>query len=115
MKIHWPDKISNQQLSEQTSTILMSRTIQGMHWRWIGHVLQRDNSANIRTALTRAPDGKRGGKAKEHLQAHSREREKRTKVAKFERGAGYRQRRRKRCTLLRDLMRPPGGTDWISK
>lgn len=47
-------------------------------------------------------------KAKEHLQAHSREREKRSKVAQFERGAGYRQRRRKRCTLLRDLMRPPG-------
>lgn len=60
LKIHWADKISNQQLYEQTLTILTLRTIQGMHWRWIGHVLRRDNSANIRTALTGAPDGNRG-------------------------------------------------------
>lgn len=59
LKICWPGRISNQQLYESTATILLPRTIQGRCWKWLGPVLRKDNSSNIRTALTYAPEGKR--------------------------------------------------------
>jgi hypothetical protein len=59
LRIFWPNNISNEKLRQRTK----SRTIEDerkiRRWRYIGHILMRDNSNNRKIALTWAPEGKR--------------------------------------------------------
>ncbi|XP_062592840.1 uncharacterized protein LOC134254333, partial [Saccostrea cucullata] len=59
LKIHWPEKISNQQLYERTRSIPLSSTIKRKRWRCIGHILRREKKSHVRTGLTWTPEGKR--------------------------------------------------------
>ncbi len=58
LKIFWPNKISNKDLlsrCKQDMAIIIMKSC----WRWIGHVLRREDGSNIKTALHWTPDGKR--------------------------------------------------------
>ena len=59
MKVHWPNTISNSELQKVTGTIKLEEEIKIKGWQYIGHILRRDRSDNIRTALTWTPEGKR--------------------------------------------------------
>ncbi|XP_073670675.1 uncharacterized protein [Paramisgurnus dabryanus] len=59
MRIFWPNTISNEQLlaccnQDSIGTIIMRR-----RWRWIGHLLRREQESITRTALHWTPEGKR--------------------------------------------------------
>lgn len=51
LKIHWPHRISNQQLNESTTTIKLSWTIKRRRLKWEIHVLRIDNSSNLTLEL----------------------------------------------------------------
>ena len=58
-RIFWPQTISNQHLlslckQDNMATILMRR-----RWKWIGHVIRREQDNITQTALHWTPDGKR--------------------------------------------------------
>ncbi|XP_056018352.1 uncharacterized protein LOC125671844 [Ostrea edulis] len=59
LNTYWPEKISNDDLYRWTNTIPLSISIKIRRWRWIGHVLRRNNNRNIKIALTWTPEGKR--------------------------------------------------------
>ena len=59
LRIFWPQTISNQELfalcdQESMATIIMKR-----RWRWIGHIMRREQDSISRTALRWTPEGKR--------------------------------------------------------
>ncbi|KAL9980638.1 hypothetical protein ACROYT_G009248 [Oculina patagonica] len=59
LRIFWPQTISNKDLllrckQEDMGTIIMQR-----RWRWIGHVIRKENESITKTALYWTPEGKR--------------------------------------------------------
>jgi len=59
LRIFWPQTISNKDLlswceQEGMGTIIMQR-----RWRWIGHVIRKDNESITKTALYWTPEGRR--------------------------------------------------------
>ncbi|KAK7103497.1 uncharacterized protein [Littorina saxatilis] len=54
--IFWPNTISSQQLLAQES---METIVTRRRWKWIGHVLRRQQDSITRTALHWTPEGKR--------------------------------------------------------
>ncbi|XP_062609873.1 uncharacterized protein LOC134271677 [Saccostrea cucullata] len=109
LKIHWPEKITNQQLYERTRAIPLSCTIKRKRWRWIGHILRREENSHIRTALTWAPEGKRRRGRPKNTWRRSVERE-REELGwnSWKEGQVVASDRRKWRSLLNGLMRPPG-------
>ena len=59
LKIHWPMKVTNEEVRKRTGSEILSTQIKTRRWRWIGHVLRMKPDSLPRTALTLAPEGKR--------------------------------------------------------
>jgi hypothetical protein len=59
LQIFWPDTISNQQLLARCNQDSMETIIMQRRWRWIGHVMRREQDNITRTALHWTPEGKR--------------------------------------------------------
>ena len=52
-------KVANDELYELTNTIEISIGIFKRRWRWIGHILRKENDNNSSIALTWTPEGRR--------------------------------------------------------
>ena len=59
MKIHWPERISNDELWNRTRQRPVRDDITQRKWRWIGHTLRKQESSITRQALTWNPQGSR--------------------------------------------------------
>lgn len=59
LKIRWHEKISNQDLWKKTNQNPISDTIKKRKWRWIGHILRREQGNITKHALDVNPPGKR--------------------------------------------------------
>ena len=59
LKIFWPNTISNEQLLARCKQESMGTIIMRRRWRWIGHILRREQGNITRTALHWTPEGKR--------------------------------------------------------
>ena len=59
LHIRWPDKISNEELRQQTRQKPAGADIQQRRWRWIGHTLRKPSTNTTRQALRWNPQGKR--------------------------------------------------------
>ena len=58
LQTFWPDTISNQQLLAWCNKDSMENIIMGRRWRWIGHVMRREQDNITRTALHWTTEGK---------------------------------------------------------
>lgn len=58
-KIFWPRKISNENLLQECGMEDMRDIIVKRRWRWIGHILRREDGNIARTALHWTPEGRR--------------------------------------------------------
>ena len=56
LQTFWPDTISNQQLLAWCNKDSMENIIMGRRWRWIGHVMRREQDNITRTALHWIPE-----------------------------------------------------------
>ena len=59
LHILWPNTISDQQLLARCNQDSMETIIMRRRWRWIGHVMSREEDNITRTALHWTPEGKR--------------------------------------------------------
>ena len=59
LKIWWPRKITNQELWRLTNQSPVEQQIKRRKWRWLGHVLRKDNDNTTRQSLTWNPQGSR--------------------------------------------------------
>ena len=59
LKIEWPEKISNQELRQQTKQMPVEQEILQRRWGWVGHTLRKPGCSTTRRALTWNPQGKR--------------------------------------------------------
>ena len=59
LRIFWPQKISNDQLLKQTKQEDIRTIVTRRRWRWIGHVLRKDNHNIAKFAMRWTPEGKR--------------------------------------------------------
>ena len=59
LQIFWHDTISNQQLLARCNQDSMETIIMRRRWRWIGHVMRREQDNITRTSLHWTPEGKR--------------------------------------------------------
>ena len=59
LRIHWPETISNQQLLDRCNLDNIDTIIRRRWWRWIGHVLRKEQDSITRTALHWTPEGRR--------------------------------------------------------
>ncbi|XP_056017380.1 uncharacterized protein LOC130053815 [Ostrea edulis] len=58
LRIFWPQKISNEDLLNRCQQEHMAMIITKRLWKWIGHVLRKDQDNISRTALFWTPEGK---------------------------------------------------------
>ena len=59
LKIHWPDKISNERLWEITNQLPMEEELLRRRWGWLGHTLRKPATNITYQALSWNPQGKR--------------------------------------------------------
>jgi len=60
LRMFWPNKISNEDLLRQCNQESMAKNLNRRRWKWIGHVVIRDQNYVItKTALHWTPEGKR--------------------------------------------------------
>ncbi|XP_033118518.1 uncharacterized protein LOC117118125 [Anneissia japonica] len=59
MKIRWPMKITNEELYQITNTNELSQEIHKRRWRWIGHLLRKENGNYARHAIMWTPESRR--------------------------------------------------------
>ena len=59
LRIHWPDKISNEELWQRTDQKAADIEILQRRWRWIGHTLRKPVGNITRHSLSWNPQGKR--------------------------------------------------------
>ena len=59
LKIHWPMKVTNEEVRKRAGSERLSTQIRTRRWTWIGHVLRMKPDLLPRTALNWAPEGKR--------------------------------------------------------
>ena len=57
--IFWPNTISNQQLLARTNLESRATIITRRRWRWIGHIMRKEQDDITKTALHWTPEGKR--------------------------------------------------------
>ena len=60
LKIHWSDRITNEELWEKTGQQPVEQEIRQRRWRWVGHTLRKPRESITRQALFWNPQGKRG-------------------------------------------------------
>ena len=58
LRIWWPNRISNQDLWQQTNQLPQFTQIQKRKWQWIGHTLRKDPDTISRQTLQWNPQGK---------------------------------------------------------
>ena len=58
LRVFWPDIISSQRLLARCNQDSMETIIMRRWWRWIGHVMRREQDNITRTALHWTPEGK---------------------------------------------------------
>ena len=58
LRVFWPNKISNQHLLSRCNQEKMNTIIKTRRWRWIGHVLRKDQQDLTKTAFFWTPEGK---------------------------------------------------------
>ena len=56
--IHWPERITNEELLDRTEVAPVWKIILERKWKWIGHTLRKGNSIT-KEALEWTPQGKR--------------------------------------------------------
>ena len=59
LKIFWPKKVWNEDLMSRCNHEDMGTIIMKKRWRWIGHLLRREDSNISKTALRWTPEGRR--------------------------------------------------------
>ena len=59
LQIFWPNRITNEEVYERTSTEPISMTLKKRRWKWLGHVCRMNTSSITRIALRWTPQGKR--------------------------------------------------------
>ena len=59
LNIRWLERISNEELWRRTKQMSVMRTIKERKWKWLGHILRREQTNIIRKALDWNPKGKR--------------------------------------------------------
>ena len=59
IRIFWPNTISNQQLLARTNQESIETIITRRRWRWIGHIMRKEQDDITKTALHWTPEGKR--------------------------------------------------------
>ena len=59
LQIHWPARISNNDLWHRTGQQAAEHEIKRRKWKWIGHTLRKAPTTITRQALTWNPQGKR--------------------------------------------------------
>ena len=59
LQIHWPERITNDELWRRTSQRPIEEDIKMRKWKWIGHTLRKPKESITRQALTWNPQGKR--------------------------------------------------------
>ena len=59
LRIFWPNRISNTNLSERTNQEPLEIQLIRRKWSWIGHTLRKGKTAITKQALTWNPQGKR--------------------------------------------------------
>ena len=87
LKIHWPMKVTNEEVRKRTGSERLSTQIRTRRWTWIGHVLRMKPDSLSRTALNWAPEGKRKRSSERNLEENSRKREKSNGVQNVDRGS----------------------------
>ena len=59
VRIFWPQIISNQDLFDEYQQESIETTIARRRWRWIGHILRKDQGSIPRVAVEWKPEGHR--------------------------------------------------------
>ena len=59
VRIFWPQIISNQVLIDECQQESIETTIASSRWRWIGHILRKDQGSILRVAVEWKPEGHR--------------------------------------------------------
>lgn len=59
LNIHWPEKISNEDLWQRTQQRPIAEEIVRRRWGWLGHTLRKPSNNITRQSLTWNPQGKR--------------------------------------------------------
>ena len=59
LKVHWPMRVSNDEIRRKAGIEKISMQVRHRRWRWIGHVLRMAPNRNPHVVLTWAPSGKR--------------------------------------------------------
>ena len=59
LKVHWPMRVSNDEIRRRAGIEKISMQVRHRRWRWIGHVLRMPPDRNLHVALTWSPSGKR--------------------------------------------------------
>ena len=69
IRIHWPDRIANEELWLRTRQRPMMKDMKLRKWKWIGHTLRKPKESITRQALTWNPPGEEEKwKTKKHLE-----------------------------------------------
>ena len=77
LKVRCSYIISNNDILRITKIKTISDEVKERRWKWIGHVLRKDDNCHCFTALTCAPEGRRKvGRPKNNIEANSGERKK---------------------------------------
>ncbi|XP_041376761.1 uncharacterized protein LOC121389226 [Gigantopelta aegis] len=58
LRIFWPRQISIEQVPEETNQESMQTIISRRWWKWIGHVLRKEDTSITRTAVRWTPEMK---------------------------------------------------------
>ncbi len=67
LKIHWPMRITNEEIRQRANIQTISEMVKERRWKWIGHVLRMNRNDTPKVALTWAPEGRRNvGRPKEN-------------------------------------------------
>ena len=59
LRIHWEQRITNEEISRRTRVNSIIMEIKKRRWKWLGHILRMDRNRHPHAALRWAPPGKR--------------------------------------------------------
>ena len=59
LKIHWEQRITNEEISRRTGVNNITEEVKKRRWKWLGHLLRMDRNRHPHAALRWAPPGKR--------------------------------------------------------
>ncbi|XP_033103187.1 uncharacterized protein LOC117105993 [Anneissia japonica] len=59
LNIKWQERVTTEDLLKRADTQPISKEIRCRKWKWLGHILRKDQGDDCNIALTWAPEGKR--------------------------------------------------------